>query len=196
VPYPPLAEDRGPGGGAIYHAFTIGRVRFLVTDTRSERTATSLLGAAQERWLLDELARSSEYGAVFWVSPDPWIAPAAAGRDDWGGYPDQRRRIADAIAANGVDNLVMLAGDAHMVAIDDGSNSDYSSGGGGGFPVLQAGALDRPGSLKGGPYSEGAHPGAGQFGLVQVEDDGDRVVVSLEGRNWMNRQLVSLSVTL
>ena len=123
-------------------------------------------------------------------------ARAAAGRDDWGGYAEQRRRIADVIAANKVDNLVMLAGDAHMVAIDDGSNSDYSSGGGAGFPVLQAGALDRPGSVKGGPYSEGAYPGAGQFGVVSVDDDGSRVVLTLEGRDWTNRELVSLSVTV
>ena len=189
VPHPPLAA--GPAAGAIYHAFTIGRIRFVVTDTRSERTATSLLGDEQERWLLDELGRASSYGAVVWVSPDPWIAPAAVGRDDWGGFPEQRRRIADAVADLGVTNLVMVAGDAHMVALDDGSNSDYSTDRrGAGFPVLHAGALDRPGSLKGGPYSEGAFPGAGQFGVVRFDDDGQRVQVTLEGRTWSDRSLV------
>jgi hypothetical protein len=192
VPHAPLPA--GPDG-SIYHAFTIGRVRFIVTDTRSERTDTTLLGAEQEAWLLGELARAGEYGAVVWVNPDPWIAPAAAGRDDWGGYPEERRRIADALVADGVDNLVMVSGDAHMVAIDDGSNSDYSTQGGGGFPILHAAALDRPGSVKGGPYSESAFPGAGQFGLVQVEDDGRDVHLTLQGRNWTGRVLTSLTVS-
>jgi phosphodiesterase/alkaline phosphatase D-like protein len=198
VPHPPLAvEDGGePGGGAIYHAFTIGRVRFVVMDTRSERTASSMLGADQERWLLDELGRASDWGAVVLVSPDPWIAPSAAGRDDWGGSADERTRIADFIAAQRIDNLVLVAGDAHMVAIDDGTNSDFSSSGGGGFPVLQAGALDRPGNVKGGPYSEGAFAGAGQFGLVHVEDDGTQVRLRLEGKDWKSQTLVHLDVAL
>lgn len=196
VPHPPLAVDAGPGRGAIHHAFTIGRVRFVVTDTRSERTATSLLGGAQEQWLIGELSRAEQFGAVVWVNPDPWIAPAQPGRDDWGGYADQRRRIADAVAEHEVDNLVMVAGDAHMVAIDDGTNSDYATNGGGGFPLLHAGSLDRPGSLKGGPYSEGAHPGAGQFGVLQIEDDGSTVAVTLQGRDWTDKVLLELSVTL
>ena len=35
--------------------------------------------------------------------------------------------------------------------------------------MLHAGALDRPGSVKGGPY-RGAVPGGGQFGTVRVRD--------------------------
>jgi phosphodiesterase/alkaline phosphatase D-like protein/membrane-associated phospholipid phosphatase len=185
VPHVPLATD-----GAIHHAFTIGRVRFVVTDSRSERTDSTMLGEEQLAWLLDELADARRWGLVVWANADPWIAPASAGRDDWGGYADERRTIADAIAAAGVDNLVMVSGDAHMLAVDDGSNSDYSTNGGGGFPVLHAGALDRPGSVKGGPYSEGAFPGAGQFGLLHIDDDGDRVTVELEGRDWTGRVLV------
>ena len=47
------------------------------------------------------------------------------------------------------------------LAIDDGTNSDYAAEGGGGFPVFQAAAFDRPGSKKSSPYSEGAFTGAG-----------------------------------
>lgn len=187
VPHPPLPAGEA---GAIYHAFTIGRVRFVATDTRSERAPGSMLGDAQERWLLAELAAADRYGLVVWVNPDPWIAEPDAGSDDWGGYPEQRRRIADTIADLGIDNLVMVSGDAHMVAIDDGTNSDYSAAGGGGFPVLHAAALDRPGSTKGGPYSEGAYPGAGQFGLLTINDDGEQITVDLEGRDHTGETLV------
>ena len=62
----------------------------------------------------------------------------------------------------------MLSGDAHMLAIDDGTHNTYG-GSGPGFPVFHAGALDRPGSLKGGPYSEGAVPDGGQFGVIEVD---------------------------
>ena len=79
----------------------------------------------------------------------------------------------------------MVSGDSHMVAIDDGSNTDYSTTGNASFPLLQAAALDRPGSVKGGPYSEGAFPGGGQFGLIEVIDTGGTTIeVRLSGLNW------------
>jgi hypothetical protein len=185
----------GVDRGAIYQAFALGRVRFILTDTRSERTDDSMLGSRQLAWLLGEIRTASRtHALVVWVNPDPWIAPADEGRDDWGGYAGERRRIADAIAEAGTHNLVMLSGDAHMVALDDGTNSDYSTADGGGFPVLHAAALDRPGSVKGGPYSHGAFPGAGQYGVLTVRDDGGpRIRVSLAGRDWARRDLVRLS---
>jgi hypothetical protein len=187
VPSPPLPE--GPGG-AIYHAFTVGRVRVVVTDTRSERTADTMLGSVQREWFLSELARAGEHALVLWVNPDPWIDAEGQGRDTWGGYAAERRLIADAIAAHGVRNLVMVSGDAHMVAIDDGTNSDYAPGEGGGFPVLHAAALDRRGHVKGGPYSHGTFPGAGRFGVVRVDDRGSSVTVDLSGRDYHDRTLV------
>jgi hypothetical protein len=135
---------------------------------------------------------------VLWVSSTPWIGVDDVGDDSWAGYPDARRRVADAIADAGMqDSLMMVAGDAHMVAIDDGSHSDYSSSQAGGFPVLQAAALDRPGSMKGGPYSEGAFPGGGQFGVIAVDDGGGaEIAVTLSGRTWEGRTLVEYRAVL
>ncbi|NIS34380.1 MAG: hypothetical protein GWN73_28680, partial [Actinobacteria bacterium] len=88
----------GTGDGAIYQAFTVGRVRFVLTDTRSERTAESMLGAEQLRWLERELGTASRsHAVVVWVNPVPWIAPAGAGRDDWGGYAQERQHLAETI---------------------------------------------------------------------------------------------------
>jgi phosphodiesterase/alkaline phosphatase D-like protein len=187
-----------PGDAPVYQAFTIGRVRFVMTDTRSERTADTMLGAEQLAWLIDELRTSSStHALVVWANPDPWIDAAVEGADSWGGYPAERQQIADAIADAGIRNLVMVSGDAHMVAIDDGTNSDYSTSQTGGFPVLHAAALDRPGLVKGGPYSEGAFPGSGQFGLVEVDDDGgDTIRVRLVGKRWTGEEIVSLALTL
>jgi hypothetical protein len=195
VPHHELVEG---DGGAIYHAFTVGRVRIVLTDTRSEKTGTTMLGARQLAWLEEELVTSArDHALVLWVNQDPWIAPDEPGRDDWGGYADERRQIADTLARAGVRNLVMLSGDAHMVAADDGSNTDYSSTGGAGFPLLHAAALDSPGTVKGGPYSEGAVPGPGQFGTVTVTDTGgDTVDVELAGRDWRGEVLVSYRTTV
>lgn len=204
VPHYPLPA--GEGDAAIYQAFTIGRVRFVMTDTRSERTpasapdgpAKSMLGAQQKKWLKSELlAARGRYPLVVWVNPDPWIDPAGAGKDSWGGYAAERREIADFIGENRITGVLMLSGDAHMLAIDDGTNSDFSTAGGAGFPIFHAAALDKHGRIKGGPYSEGAYPGSGQFGLVSVDDDGgDEVRITLSGRNWRSEEIVGYSFTV
>jgi hypothetical protein len=180
VPHYPLATGDGP----IYQAFTVGRVRFLLTDARSARAPGDLLGARQQAWLEGELrAGRDRYALMVWVSTVPWIDAADPDADTWGGYAAQRRRLADVVAGAGIRNLLMVSGDAHMLAIDDGRDSDYSGAGGGGFPVFHAAPLDRPGHTKGGPYSHGTRARGGQFGLVSVEDPGrGPVTVTLSGR--------------
>ena len=193
VPHYPVIEGDAP----INQAFTIGRVRFVLTDQRSERLDDTVLGEDQLAWLLDELETASRtHAAVVWVSSVPWIGEDSPGSDSWSGVPEERRVIADAIADHEIHNLVMLSGDAHMVAIDDGTYSDYSASGTGGFPVLAAAALDRPGSVKGGPYSDGMFPGGGQFGVLDVVDDGgDTITIGMSGRTWAGVTLVEREVS-
>ena len=194
VPHYELHDD----AGAIYQAFTLGRVRFIVTDTRSAREGDTMLGARQLAWLKGEmLAARDSHALTVWASSVPWIGGVSGIADHWGGYADERAELADFIADNRIaERLVMVAGDAHMLAIDDGTNSDYSSSGSGGFPVLHAAALDRPGSVKGGPFSEGTFPGAGQFATMTVEDDGgDRIRVVWQGYDWELNEIVDLEIT-
>jgi hypothetical protein len=127
---------------------------------------------AQESWLLGELSDNST-DLIVWVSTRPWINKDEVGDDSWGGFAEQRKRIANHIATNNIKNLVMLSGDAHMVAIDNGTNSDYNSvSGNAGFPVFQAAALDRWGSVKGGPFSHGCYTYTAfwseQYGIMEV----------------------------
>ena len=202
VPSHPLERD---GQQPIYRAFTMGRARVIVTDTRSARSPKSdpdgpgktMLGADQLDWFLDELTTADErHPLIIWVNSVPWIAEASKGADHWGGYDHERRLIADFIADNDIDGLLMLAGDAHMVAADDGTNSDYSSSGGAAFPVLHGASLDRPGSDKGGPYSEGTFPGGGRFSTVEVDDDGTGMTVTIAGQTWDERELLSYTFTV
>ena len=91
----------------------------------------------------------------------------------------------------------MLSGDAHMLAIDDGSNNRYGPSGERMFPVMHASALDRSGRLKGGPYSHGAVKGGGHFGLMTVEDDGsDNVNIILSGRNYRDEEIMGITLNV
>ena len=182
VPHYPLAD------GPIYQAFTVGRVRFIVTDLRSARDPVenfpaderTMMGAEQKAWFKAQLlAAKDRYPLIVWASTVPWIGPASPTADHWGGYPAERREIADFLKENEIDDIVIMGGDAHMVAMDDGTNSDYATGGGAPIPVIQAAPLDQIGSKKGGPYSEGAFPNPsvlpphpGQWVDMTVQDDG------------------------
>jgi alkaline phosphatase D len=205
VPHYPLAA--GEGNVPLYHAFTVGRTRFIMTDLRSERTpdfspddgSKSMMGEGQKMWFKRELlAAKDRYKLIVWVSTVPWIAAAEAGEDHWGGFSRERQEIADFIEANGIEPMLMLSGDAHMLAIDDGSNNRFASNGEGpGFPVFQAAALDRFRSTKGGPYSHGVSPGGGQFGLVTVADrGGETITVTLSGRDSEDKVVMAHTFTV
>lgn len=175
----------------INQAFSIDTVRLVLLDTRSARQpGVTMLGDEQLDWLRNELITSADdHDLVIIVSPTPWIGMASDTADSWAGFADERADLSQFIADNDLDNLLMVSGDAHMLAIDDGTNADYSATGEAIMPVLQAAALDRPGNVKGGPYSEGAFPGAGQFGVITVHRDdspsGDgSVEVEIVGRRY------------
>lgn len=178
VPHYPI----GTAGGTIAQAFTIGRVRVIMTDLRSAAAPTSQretpsktrMGTPQKNWFKQELisARDAGHPLVLWVNPDPWIAPAQLGDDTWGGHATERTEIANFIRDNRISNVVMLSGDMHGLAYDDGTNSDYATGGGAPVTVLHGAALTSDPSSKGGPYSGGVIPGNGQYGILEVYDNG------------------------
>ncbi len=198
VPSHALVEDH-----AIYHAFTIGRVRFLMTDCRSQRTPRgvahryrTMLGKKQKAWLKQELLDSKgRYPLVVWVSPVGWIG-RTLDDDSWPGYPSERVELSLFLAEHGIDNVLMLAGDAHMLAIDDGTNNRYANNGRAGFPVFHVAALDQVGSEKGGPYSHGVRIGRGQYGLIEIDDRVHEVTVRLTGRDAEDAVLIEHTFVL
>lgn len=208
VPHYPLAM--GSGDVPIYQAFTIGRVRFILTDTRSERDSVqippddpdkSMMGAAQKAWFKQEiLAAKDLYPLTIWVSTSPWLAdPPGSGFDSWAGFTAERHELADFITTNNIRNLLMVSGDVHMLAIDDGTNNSYNSPHKPSFPIFQASSLDRPNPsyLPANTYSEGQFPGSGQFGLIMITDNGGEAVeVLLDGRNHLDHTLTQLTLTM
>ncbi len=232
----PLAFDKG--GGPICQSFSVGRVKFILTELRSERddvrkrddARKSVLGPKQKEWFKKELLEANgKYPLICWVSTVPWIGKAGTNvyhavktnqfglihltnlvasassrtnrnrplpdEDHWGLFSTERREIADFIKANRIRGLCILHGDSHMLAADDGSNSDYATGGGRPIPVMCAGPLDQEPSLKGGPYSRGVYrmsKGEGGFGLLTITDRGNAIDVAFSGRNNKNEEKVSL----
>jgi phosphodiesterase/alkaline phosphatase D-like protein len=178
VPHYPL----GAAGGTIAQAFTIGRVRFIMTDLRSAATPSTTkesasktkFGTAQKAWFKQELisARDNGFPLIAWVNPDPWICSPSPGDDSWGGHTTERTEIANFIRDNRINNLVILSGDMHGLAFDDGTHSDYATGGGAPLTVLHAAALTSDGSIKGGPYTGGPLPGSQQYGILEIYDNG------------------------
>lgn len=179
VPHYPFPANIG---GTVGQAFTLGRARVIMTDLRSAANPTSQkesatktrMGTAQKAWFKQELiaARDNGFPLILWVCPDPWIGPAKLGDDSWGGHATERTEIANFIRDNRISNVVLLSGDMHALAFDDGTNSDYATGGGAPLTVLQAAALTSVGSVKGGPYTDGPYPGDQQFGILEVYDNG------------------------
>ncbi|MBM3843440.1 MAG: hypothetical protein FJ397_09310 [Verrucomicrobia bacterium] len=205
VPHHPLVigED-----GPVYHAFTVGRVRFIMSDMRSERSPLdvpegperSMLGAEQKAWFKAEvLAARDTHALIVWFNSVPWIGTdsGSENEDRWTGFVTERAELSAFLEEHDIRNLCVLSGDSHMLAIDDGSNNRYGPSGRLLFPVFQAAALDRKGSVKGGPYSHGTFPGPGQFGLMRVVDDGGpEVRVEWSGRNHKGAELVRHSFTV
>jgi phosphodiesterase/alkaline phosphatase D-like protein len=205
VPHYPLAgDDQTP----IHQAFTMGRVRVIVTDVRTarepavrgERATRSLLGASQRTWLLRELERAAEDAVlVVWVNVVPWITKANEETEHgWAPWSGEREVIAAAIDRLGLTRrLVMLSGDAHMLALDDGTHSQYAPGGVPPGPVvMHAAPLDRWPRRKGGPYSHGTSTRNQQFGLMSIDDDGEVLRVELSGRDRYNEQVGRLHLVL
>jgi alkaline phosphatase D len=80
VPHYPLAA--GQGDVPIYQSFNVGRVKFILTDLRSERdnvtnkddAAKSMMGRQQKAWFKHELLDANgKFPLICWVSSVPWL---------------------------------------------------------------------------------------------------------------------------
>lgn len=174
IPHYPLVA--GSGNVPIYQAFTIGRVRFILADLRSVRTSTSMMGTAQKEWFKQECINArNNCQMIAWVTGTSF---GGTQTDNWGGFSAERIELSNFFRDNNIQNMFMMSGDAHMVAIDNGTNHDFSTGSNNpnDYPVFAAAALNNTGSNKGGTYSQGIftnpNSSTGQYGLVEIVDNG------------------------
>ena len=154
----------------LYRSFRFGSLLDLVMlDTRGlrdQQVATSdidglasprrsILGAAQEQWLFNELRESQRAGTEWRVLGQQVMFSRLAqpGRgalisDTWEGYPAARDRVFDFLAAERIRDVAILSGDLHSSwAFDVPRNpwDGYDRGGQGSLAVeLLAPAISSP----------------------------------------------------
>ena len=83
--------------------------------------ARTLLGSAQEAWLLDELTTSKRRGSHWRILGQQVMFGQLGGygdqpilnTDQWDGYPHARQRVLDHLAHGAIDNTAILTGDIH-----------------------------------------------------------------------------------
>ena len=189
IPHYPL-----PAGGpneAIYQTFSCGRVCFILSDLRSDRNRDSdtdnanksMMGPVQKQWFKNQLlaARDAEVPLIVWMSGVPTIQIGSE-RDNWGSYSTERTELLQFIRDQDIRNVVVISGDMHALAYDDGRALEGYIPNGKKIPVFHAAALTRDGSEKGGPYSGGVSEGPERYGIMDVADDGSQVSVTYTGR--------------
>jgi alkaline phosphatase D len=154
----PIRERPGAGGPQIWRSFRFGPIADLIMlDTRlhgrSQQVADrqdgvaiaapgrTMLGPDQHAWLAEELRASVRRGSAWHVIGQQLMFGQLIGddgillnTDQWDGYPASRRQVLDQLAAEGIDDTVILTGDIHSawamdIAIDPlGGDYDGSTG--------------------------------------------------------------------
>lgn len=201
VPHPPLVETGSTD--AVYFTYEVGRVLFIFTDQRSMASPASatdngsktILGATQKDWFKGLLSDESNEGKLFvWICSRVWGGVPTTGADHWGGFTTERTELANHINNYCAGRFCVLSADMHSLAIDDGTNHDFATGGGAATPVFQASPLDMTGATTwgGATYSEGGRfTNNGQYGVMEVDDSGGSAInVSWKGYNSSGGLLV------
>lgn len=191
-----------PHATAIYQTWDIGRVRFVVTDQRSEASPSamadgptkSVLGSTQKSWF-KALIASSPGMLIVWICPR-WFANANHA-DSWNNFAVERAELVDHIKANAHGRVVVLEADQHTLAIDDGSNVDHATGGGEPLRCFRAAPLDQTPSAPAATYSHGEWDALGQFGTMSVADAGESSIgVTWRGFNAAGTELVEYAFSV
>ncbi|MEZ5226979.1 MAG: hypothetical protein R2710_09965 [Acidimicrobiales bacterium] len=189
---------------AIYQAFTVGRVRFHPdrrpigqepAERRQLRRAEharprteDVVEAGTDRVLADSRTRGvAEPGAVDcsrrrWRRPLGWLRRRT---------PGNRRRHRRQRHRQPADDQRRRPHGRHRRRNQHGLLDRWVSG----LPLLHAAPLDRPGSVKGGPYSEGVSASGGQFATLEIADSGDTITATMRGLTWDGEEIMRLDFT-
>lgn len=177
-----------PASDATYYAFTVGRFRFIVTDLRyfrspndaTDNASKTMLGATQKAWLKDELLAAKNNPLTFWINEQVWpidspFSGIDTDLDHWGGFATERTELETFMSSNGIRNVVVLSGDAHMLAYMKAGSLLH-----GAKRVYQAAALDATPLTRGSNWAA-SQQGRGQYAALTVTDNGTSVDVAWRG---------------
>ena len=215
----PLRRRSVPGrpGMSIYRALGFGNlVRMNLLDTRQYRdnqacgdrfrpdcegrwaSGRTLLGSAQERWLLDGLKNSPARWNL--LAQQVMMAPLqnwnrdglpTYSMDTWDGYPVARQRLLDVFASGNVRNPVVLTGDIHSSWVADLHAGDANS------PVVGTELVCSSITTNGDGYDVGAEDGFQRWnphlrfhderrGYVTCDVTPERITTSFRAVPWVS----------
>lgn len=96
-----------------------------LVDTLKDVPERSLMGANQEKWLLDTLSESQKRGAIWRIIGQQIVfsqlirLAGDINLDAWDGYRENRNRILNHLYNNHITNTIVLAGDSHANWVSD-----------------------------------------------------------------------------
>jgi alkaline phosphatase D len=201
VPHYPTPE----ANGSPYQAWQMGRVLYILNDTRYNRSGTlepdspakTMLGAAQLAWMRN-LLETTTAEALVWLMPTPWLH--LGGENTWGAFSFERADLVEfltntMVPASGgtrtwAQSLVQVSADIHALGLCSPAHNPF-----GGFPVMLTAAVDAtPHHGNDAFYDLGYSGGREQWGTVTVTDDGDQITLTLTGyvgpSAWGSQSLV------
>jgi hypothetical protein len=192
---------------AMYYSFVVGRMRFIVTDDRSDRVdvtqaTRSIMSTTQMEWIKNEITAAATAGqAVCLIVSSIWSALSTTA-DTWGAYAAERTEINNHVATAGMTGKTfIIAGDGHQMAIQS-VGADFSTGQNCPIPCFQAAPLfaNTAGGLSSSSYTSGPYPAGGitnvaLYGLVDVNDDGNTMTVTFSGYTPDGTQVMSETIT-
>ena len=165
--YPLIDTQNG-----IYQQFFIGSVMVLLTDSRTYLSAANntMFGINQTSWLISQInsiQNNSSIKGLIILFTQEWIYNSTEYSMDMikqdkiaynSNFTNEKQRIANAISQINFNNtnnsnfksVMMISGDARMLAFDNGTNNQY-----GYFPYAVCGSLDQSTNCYGGPFSHG-----------------------------------------
>lgn len=205
IPHYPLPADQPdeiPETAAelkpISHGFSVGRVRFIVLDTETARTAPdaeapTLLGDWQWNWLKSEIrAAAHTHPVIFLISSVAWHAHQAetGPQNHWGFYPAEKQRLTNWLQAENIGGVSILSGNGGILAANVNSSEP------GVLNELQAGMLDARIEPVVGTWSGGQllpEPTEEFFGIVDIADNRTEIEITFTGMNQHGHERSKIS---
>lgn len=180
-----------PSTSLIYQTFVVGRVRFILIDSRSGRSPNTdtdnalktRLGLAQKEWLKSTLLAASEPCIVLMVA-SAWV-DTPTHDDGWNKFTTERQELAEFFEDNALtERLLLIGGDTHGMGADDGTNTQFDPGSvDPGPPYAGFAPMDcNFNGPFGATYSEGFYQTTQQqYGTLSFDDQGTQIVVTIKG---------------
>lgn len=182
-----------------YFTFAWGRVRFIILDahtwksayTATDNASKTMLGVAQKQWFKDTITASNEE-VIFFAQHYAFSSSPVTNDGSWSGYTTERTELVNFMNASG-NHFVAMHGDMHAAAWCDGTA--YA----GGILDIDGSPVWGSASQKGSPWNQ-IYPSSGtastsSYGRVVVTDTGSQIAVAFTGYSSDNTARVSHTST-